>query len=149
MSTKEIAELCDNLVKLKNAAPGYSVLLSRRALDELGGMAGAHEKLAPLLTFNHAWMYDPITDNIVIGRLLDSWRETMRLVLDKAEADRNAAFRNTPDQAVDLNELSLTDMIVKLEMLKIASRPVRVEDPKPKKEAKPKIDYLKITASLS
>ena len=124
------------------------MLLSRRALDELGGMAAARKKLAHLLAFNHAWMYDPVTDNIVIGRLFDSWQETMRLVLNKAEAGRNAALRNAPDQAVDLNERSLTDMIVKLEMLKIASRPGAIPSAT-KEEAKPKIDYSKITASLS
>ena len=96
MSIPDVVEAIDCLARLQAAHPGQVMVLKRRAIKELGGHVKAHEKMAGCLRFNHAWMYDPFTDNIIIGRLPEgNWKETMELIEKAARLDHDAITFNS------------------------------------------------------
>jgi len=70
----------EQIDSLKTAWPGSVICLRRRAIVELGGMREARRKLASVLDFSHAWMLDPATDCIVIGRLPEDTISPFRLM---------------------------------------------------------------------
>ena len=127
------------------------------AIEEIGGITPA---LRECLDFSHAWIVDPVTCNIIIGRLADdNWPETMHLAEAKARADyehsaqtpnelRANSFRN--EMLLWLAKAPPEEILrVKTLLMGTSWENIAHLQQKVAKEKKPEIDWLKLNASAS